>query len=175
MDLHVGRRALRPRCFPPRPLYRHRLCWQLPVALLAWASLQGCASLVEVRSLATGRVAVSAYELRGNELAPLQREARRLCPQGGEILRQSGRDLVPEHDEGRVRRWLNNTSEWFDPPTRNAQLVVVCKVAPDDAVLASSAAASAATAATAATADAAASAASHSIATVPLGPLTVEW
>lgn len=92
-----------------------------------------CSSWVDIRPLATGRVDMSAYELRGTDLAPLQREARRLCPLGGDILRQSGMDARHAADEGRVQRWMNSSSELLDPPKRHAQLVVMCKPVPDAA------------------------------------------
>ena len=121
-----------------------------------------CSSLVDIRPLATGRVEVSAYELRGAELAPLQREARRLCPQGGDILRQAGMDARPVDDEGRLRRWMIATSEVLDPPKRLAQLVVVCKPTPDAASFA-------------AQPPAAAVAEPVAAAPMPVGPITAEW
>ena len=130
--------------------------------LLALASLLGaCSSLVDIRPLATGRVDVSAYELRGADLAPLQREARRLCPQGGDILRQAGLDARRERDEGRLQRWMNATSEVLDPPKRHAQLVVMCKPAPDAASFAAQPAINLAEPVAAAP--------------IPLGPITAEW
>ena len=130
--------------------------------LLALASLLGaCSSLVDIRPLATGRVDVSAYELRGADLAPLQREARRLCPQGGDILRQAGLDARRERDEGRLQRWMNATSEVLDPPKRHAQLVVMCKPAPDAASFAAQPAINPAEPVAAAP--------------IPLGPITAEW
>ena len=106
--------------------------WRPVASRLAMVVLAtGCSAVVDVRSLATGRADVSAYELRGPELAMLQREARRRCPQGGEVLRQSGRDQRPADADGSLRQWMNATSEVLDPPKRQSQLVVVCKEAAD--------------------------------------------
>lgn len=129
---------------------------QLVVAVLA----TGCSAVVDVRSLATGRVDVSAYELRGPELAMLQREARRLCPQGGEVMRQSGRDQRPANSDGTLRQWMNATSELLDPPKRQSQLVVVCKESVDNTWAATTSPAIDSAVAPAA---------------LPLAPLAVEW
>lgn len=128
----------------------------------------GCSAVVDVRSLATGRTDVSAYELRGPALAMLQREARRLCPQGGEVMRQSGRDQRPADDDGSLRRWMNATSEVLDPPKRQSQLVVVCKEAAETPWATATASAIDA-AAVPAPAPAPASA------PMPLAPIAVEW
>ena len=129
--------------------------------LAAAMLVTGCSAVVDVRSLATGRVDVSAYELRGPELVSLQREARRLCPQGGEVLRQSGRDQRRVDDEGQLRRLMNASSEVFAPPQRQSQLVVRCKEAADT---------------TWATGPApAGDGAAPAPAVVPLVPIVVEW
>ena len=125
----------------------------------------GCGSMMDVRPLATGRAEVAAYELTGSELAPLRREAQRLCPQGGEILRQAGRDQRPEAVDGRLRRWVNASSEWLTPPARNAQLVVLCRASPGSQLLL----------AASAVADPAARPVDEPPATAPLGPISVEW
>lgn len=93
------------------------------------ALLGACGSLVDVRPLATGRLDTEAYELRGSELAPLRREAQRLCPQGGDILRQAARDQRMPPEDARLRRWLQTGTEWLSNPSRQAQLVVVCSQA----------------------------------------------
>ena len=129
---------------------------QLAVAVMA----TGCSAVVDVRSLATGRVDVPAYELRGPELAMLQREARRLCPQGGEVLRQSGRDQRPANGDGSLRQWMNAANEVLDPPKRQSQLVVVCKEAADN---------------TWATANTLVIEATMPPAALPLAPIAVEW
>ncbi len=143
-----------------RPRAR-RAAWLAASSQLAAAVLAtGCSAVVDVRSLATGRVDVSAYELRGPELALLQREARRLCPQGGEVLRQSGRDQRPANSDGTLRQWMNATSEVLDPPKRQSQLVVVCKESLDNTWAAT----------TAPVIDTAVAPAA-----LPLAPIAVEW
>lgn len=98
-------------------------------ALLAVAAVlaTACSNLVEVRPLATGRVEVSAYELRGAELSILRRETQRLCPTGADVLRQAARDQQPSDPAGRWQAWMNRAATWVDPPQREAQMVVVCK------------------------------------------------
>ena len=134
----------------------------LPTAIrLAVAVLStGCSAVVDVRSLATGRVDVPAYELRGPELAVLQREARRLCPQGGQVVRQSGHDQRPANGDGSLRQWMNVANKVLDPPKRQSQLVVVCKVAVDNTWAAT-------------TAPAIDTALAPVI--MPLAPIAVEW
>lgn len=135
--------------------------WLAASSLLAVAVLvTGCSVVVDVRSLATGRVDVSAFELRGPELAVLQREARRLCPQGGEVMRQSGRDQRPANGDGSLRQWMNAANEVLDPPKRQSQLVVVCKEAADN---------------TWATANTLVIEATMPPAALPLAPIAVEW
>ena|SRR3990167_482411 len=145
------------------PAMRLRWAW-LPAAACAW--LAGCATLLEVRPLATGHVDVSAYELIGADLVDLRREAQRLCPQGGEIVRQAAQGQSPEKIDGRMRGWMNGASAWIDPPQRSAQMTVVCREAAGQNQLQA-----------AATAVAAASTAPASDATagVPVGPLNIEW
>ena len=129
---------------------------RLAVAVLA----TGCSAVVDVRSLATGRVDVPAYELRGPELAVLQREVRRLCPQGGEVVRQSGHDQRPANGDGSLRQWMNVANEVLDPPKRQSQLVVVCKEAVDN---------------TWTTTTVPAIEAAVAPVTMPLAPIAVEW
>jgi hypothetical protein len=147
-----------------------RAAWLPGASRLAAALLAtGCSAVVDVRALATGRADVAAYELRGPELPMLQREARRLCPQGGEVLRQSGHDQRSVDDEGSIRRWLIATHAVLDPPRRQSQLVVVCKEAADTTF---------ATASTPKpTVDAAMPVAVPMTVpmTVPLAPISVEW
>ena len=138
--------------------------WRL-VVLTAPLLASGCSSMMDVRPLATGRADVAAYELTGSELAPLRREAQRLCPLGGEILRQAGRDQRPEAIDGRMRRWLNASGEWLTPPLRNAQLVVLCRELPGSQLLLAASAA----------ADPASKPADEPPAAAPLGPISVEW
>ncbi len=140
----------------------------------------GCSAVVDVRSLATGRTDVSAYELRGPELTMLHREARRLCPQGGEVMRQSGRDQRTANDDGSLRRWMNATSAVLDPPKRQSQLVVVCKESADTPWATATAPAIDAVVATApatapANVPANVPANAPAPAPVPLAPIAVEW
>ena len=139
----------------------HRLLVSRAGLLALGSLLCACSSLVDIRPLATGRVDVSAYELRGADLAPLQREARRLCPQGGDILRQAGLEARHERDEGHLQRWMNATSEVLDPPKRHAQLVVMCKPAPSATSFAAQPPINLAEPVAAAP--------------IPLGPITAEW
>ena len=113
--------------------------------------------------MATGRPDVSAYELRGSDVALLKREAQKQCPQGADILRQAGRsDQRPAADAGRLGRWANATGHWLSPPKREAQLVVVCKESAADLRLP-------------ALADEVADATADTPAAGPLPPITVEW
>ena len=131
--------------------------------LAACCALGGCASRIEVLPLATGRPDVTAYELRGPELAGLRREALRLCPQGAEVLRHAGRDERTEPASGRLARWASATGDWLDPPRREAQLLMRCREQPSDGQLASAAE------------RAAAEATARAQASPPIGPLAVEW
>ena len=108
---------------------RRLLRRQMIVALIATTSslLAACASRVDIRPLATGRVDVSAYELRGMTLTPLRREVARLCPTGADVLRVTARDQQPEFEVGRIHRWRNTAALWLDPPVQQAQMMVVCK------------------------------------------------
>lgn len=129
-------------------------------ALAAAAALAGgCASRVEVRSLATGRSDISAYELRGSALPALQASAQRLCPQGGEILQQAQRAAVTEPESGALGRWVRAIGDSLEPPPRGAQLLLLCRGADMPAVggatLGPAGAASAAAAAPAASGQAA--------------------
>ncbi len=89
--------------------------------------LGACASRVDVRPMATGRSDVSAYELNGADVQRLRLEAQRLCPLGGEIVREAGNNLPPETDAKRWRSTLNTLAAWAAPPIRPAQMVVVCR------------------------------------------------
>ena len=134
------------------------------LALLALL-LDGCAGVIDVQPLATGRVTVAAYALRGPELAGLRREAARLCPLGGEIQRQAGRDPWPVGPADPLRDLMDIASELFDPPQRAAQLVVICAESPDAALLP----APVAPTAPATPAD------PPSPLPLPMGPIAVEW
>jgi hypothetical protein len=107
-----------------------RFCGRL--ASLAWLLLlAGCASSLDVRPLATGRGDQSAFELTGRDLDALRREAGQLCPDGGEILRQTARDQRLEAIDSRMERWAHFSSLWITPPERHAQMVVLCKPVAD--------------------------------------------
>jgi hypothetical protein len=142
--------------------------WRIVVpaslALTLALMLGACANAIDVLPMATGRVDLSAYTLRGPDLAPLRREAARLCPLGGEILRQAGRDQRPADEDGRWRAVANATSALLDPPKRSAELVVVCKEEPGAATVPAMAAASAS-----------AVAADAPLAAPIAAPITFEW
>lgn len=145
------------------PGMRLRLAW-LPAAACAW--LAGCATLLEVRPLATGRADVSAYELIGADLVALRREAQRLCPQGGEVVRQAAQVQSPEKVDGRMRAWMNGASTWIDPPQRSAQMTVVCREVAGQSQL---------QAAGSAVDPSSTTSAADVTAGVPVGPLNIEW
>lgn len=113
----------------PEPL-RQRLGLGLLWLVGAAAASAGCSTGLEVRQLATGRVDTEAFELRGPDLDQLRREALRRCPMGAEVLRQAARDQRPAitGEEGRIERWTSRLAAWVDPPQREAQLLVACKV-----------------------------------------------
>ncbi len=142
-----------------------RIAAVLPALALG---LGGCAALLDVRPLATGRSDVSAYELNGGDLEALRREARRLCPLGGEILRQAGQQQLPEATGGRWRNSLNAAAAWVDPPRQSAQLVVLCREGGEHMQL------PAATPMVAAPASPAVPQADLNAA-LPVGPITPQW
>ncbi len=142
------------------------------------AAMGGCTSLLEVQTLATGRNDVSAYALSGADLEVLRREAQRMCPLGGEILRQSGRQQRPEQVDGRWRKALQATAQWIDPPQQAAQLVLLCREPGDGFRLPPAAATTAAPAATTGAAPPQMSPANPPVQTtaaLPIGPITPEW
>lgn len=142
-----------------------RIAAVLPALALG---LGGCAAVLDVRLLATGRSDVSAYELNGGDLEALRREARRLCPLGGEILRQAGQQQMPETTGGRWRNSLNAAAAWVDPPRQSAQLVVLCREGGERMQLPASMPAAAAPASAAAPAP-------DLNAALPVGPITPQW
>lgn len=95
----------------------------LALAVLGCIALGACATRMQVRSVATG-VATPAYELRGDDVAALQAEARRLCPDGMDVMRQWQKHERNETEPGFVRRW---STELLDPPARQAHLIIACK------------------------------------------------
>lgn len=137
-------------------------------ACIATVALAGCASPIDVRSLATGRSDMVAYELNGSDLDALRREAQRLCPLGGDILRQAGQQQRTVQADGRWRRVLHAATEWIDPPQQSAQLLVQCREAGDRLRL-QPAAAPPALPASVAPAEAGLNAA------LPIGPILPQW
>jgi hypothetical protein len=140
--------------------------------------MAGCAATVEVRPLATGRVDIAAYELRGSELAPLRREAQRLCPAGAEVVRQtvSGTTSVDMEDTVWSRWWVPMSLK-LSPTATHAQMTVQCRPAPQDRVIdaAKVPAHSVARLAAMAQVDAATDGMPQPVATAPIGPVMPEW
>lgn len=98
----------------------------------------GCAAPLRVTPLATGQVAVRAYELRGDDPERLRAEALRLC--GGTsatVLRESyaSRELPVPDGAGRMLRAATAVQAALDPPRREAQLEVRCPTDPQRAEL----------------------------------------
>lgn len=93
--------------------------------------LVGCGN-VQVRPLATGALERPAYELAGRSLDSLRDEARRLCPNGAEVMRAAQRidgahgasSLPAEHW---YSRWWQATRMTVAPAHGEAQLVVLCQ------------------------------------------------
>lgn len=147
-------------------------CVRLAYLCLLWA-LTGCASLLEVRPLATARADQSAYELSGSDVAALRREAGQLCPTGAEVLRQTVREQRPQAADSRMERWMTASSAWITPPERQAQWVILCNPVVNRHLL---------TVAAAVPVDAAASMpglaaglGAPAALVVPIGPVSVEW
>ena len=150
---------------------------RLAGCVLPWCVV-GCAATVEVRPLATGRVDIAAYELRGSDLAPLKREAQRLCPAGAEVVRQtvSGTTSV-DMDETAWSRWWVPLSLKLNSPVTQAQLTVQCRPAPQDRVIdaARLPAPGAARWAALAQPEAATDGVPQPVAAAPIGPVMPEW
>lgn len=109
----------------PRAPVCRRGTWTAAGLLLL---LAGCASAPDVRMLATGRSDATAYQLDGSDLETLRREAGRLCPLGGDVVRQSSQGAAPQGPaESRWQRALQATVQWADAARRSAQLLVVCR------------------------------------------------
>ncbi len=117
--------------------------------LVSILALTGCASQVRIAPLATGRIDVAAYELRGPSLDAVRHEAARLCPQGAEVLRQSQSGAVTLPAASMLQR-VGVLVDTLDPPRTEAQLMVLCKERRADRTIASTAAASPAASASAA-------------------------
>ena len=140
------------------------------VACAVVVSAAGCASAPEVQTLATGRPDVSAFAMQGTDLDTLRRAAQRLCPLGGEVVRQSAQGQQPEPADGRWRKAVQATTQWFNPPVQSAELVVVCREPGDRMRLAPLPVAAPAVAAPKPAASAA-----EFTAALPVGPITPEW
>lgn len=96
--------------------------------LAAGLLLVACASPVSVRELATGQIDTPAYELRGEDLQSLQDQARRLCPQGGQLLHMAyrGDGLRAPGDSWWGQRW-SEAQRLAAPVQAQAQLTVLCQ------------------------------------------------
>lgn len=112
-----------------------RGCGRAGLLALSLPLVAACSAVVDVRPLATGRVDVAAYTLRGADLAPVRQEAERLCPRGGEVVYQASRGQHKVPAEGRVNRWLQTGTAWLDTPRNQVQMTVVCNEMPGDRVL----------------------------------------
>ena len=135
--------------------------------------LEACSAVVDVRSLATGRVEVPAYALRGTDIAAVRREAEKLCPSGGEVVYQTSRSQRTVPADGRVKQWLQQGASWLDTPRGEAQMTVICSEMPGNRLLLSTPAASPVT--TAVDRPPASPPALPSAPLPPIGPLTIEW
>ncbi len=165
-----------------RPVETHTLragvCTQavLPCVAAALIHLGGCAAEVQVQSLATGRSDVSAHTLTGTDLHTLRHEAQRLCPLGGDILRQSGHLQAPQPTGSRWRTLLNGATQWMTPPQTSAQLVVLCNEPGEYARLPAVTAPVAAPARESARAPTGRTGGkTQPTAALPVGPITAEW
>lgn len=147
-------------------------------AACALALLGGCASAPDVRMLATGRSDATAYQLDGSDLETLRREAGRLCPLGGDVVRQSSQGAPPPAPaESTWQRALQATAQWADSPPRSAQMLVVCRESGDRMRLTPAAptAATQPSAAPRATTTAEPAAAPEVAAALPVGPVMPTW
>lgn len=105
----------------------YRLVTRMGLATLVVGAVAGCAPL-QVRSVSADPRA-PAYELRGPSMAHLLAEAARLCPQGYDLPRQT-QSQTRLSGEYLPTRWWNTAAAWLDDDEVQAQLSVVCKVAP---------------------------------------------
>lgn len=139
---------------------------RIGVTALLPTLLAACSAVVDVRSLATGRVDVPAYALRGTDIAAVRREAEKLCPSGGEVVYQASRGQRTVPADGRVKHWLQQATSVLDTPRGEAQMTVICSEMPGNRLLLAAPAAN--PVAMAAVKPAPAS-------PPPVGPLTIEW
>ncbi|MDE2402043.1 MAG: hypothetical protein KGL90_10295 [Burkholderiales bacterium] len=92
--------------------------------------LMGCAT-VQVHRIGTDSSTEAAFELEGASKSQLDVEARRLCPNGYHVMRQSQQYQRLDNDDIFYVRWWNRASALVSgPTTQKAQLTVVCKVVP---------------------------------------------
>lgn len=103
------------------------LVTRMGLATLVVGVVVGCAPL-QVRSVSADPRA-PAYELRGPSMAHLLAEAARLCPHGHDLPRQT-QSQTRLSGEYLPTRWWNTAAAWLDDDEVQAQLSVVCKVAP---------------------------------------------
>lgn len=97
--------------------------------VLPLAALLGCAT-VQVTHVATGG-GEAAYELEGTSVAQLEAEAKRLCPHGHDVRRQSHNYKRMANDQlYPVRLWDRITGNLNTPTNNKAQMAVVCKAPP---------------------------------------------
>lgn len=108
--------------------------WAVAAGLLLML-LSGCSTVVDVRSLATGRVEVAAYALRGADLASVRREAEKLCPLGGEVVYQASRGQATVPADSRVKHWLQQATNGLHTPRGEAQMMVICSEMPGNRLL----------------------------------------
>jgi hypothetical protein len=97
------------------------------IGLLALlASVAGCAS-VQVHSVGTN-TGQAAYDLSGPDLDTLTAEARRLCPQGHEVMRQWQRSNHSVGDANDAANWALRTAALsYDLQPEQAQMSIACK------------------------------------------------
>lgn len=108
-------------------------CPVVAVAVVS-AVLTGCAAPVDIRSVGAAPEA-PAFELRGPRLASLAAQARMLCPQGHQVLRQSQRLQLRPTDAGWLQRgvgWVEDTAGLSEAlsdalgDTGSAQMLLQC-------------------------------------------------
>lgn len=145
---------------------------RLGVIALLPTLLAACSAVVDVRSLATGRVDVPAYALRGTDIAAVRREAEKLCPSGGEVVYQASRSQRTVPADGRVKHWLQQAANVLDTPRGEAQMTVICSEMPGNRLLLAAPAAN--PVATAAVKSAPAPTPPPA-SPPPIGPLTIAW
>lgn len=90
------------------------------------AATAGCAG-VQVRSVGTN-TGQAAFDLSGPDLATLDTEAKRLCPQGHVVMRQWQRSNHPAGEGDGVTNWVYRSGVLsYDMPPDQAQMSIACK------------------------------------------------